>query len=184
MSRFYQNTPLDINTKKRGAIFLDRDGVINYEKRDYVKNVSEFKFIEGAIEGVGVLSTLALPIVIITNQSAVGRGLLTLQELNKIHTYMTEKIQENGGELTTVYFCPHTPEEHCDCRKPKIGLFRQAEIDLQISLESSWFFGDKPSDEQAGKAAGCKTVLIESNAAFALLRASKEFSKTFHKAPP
>lgn len=184
MKRLDQEQHSTIKNQRKGAFFLDRDGVINHEKKDYVKHISEFKFIQGAIEGIRLLSTLGLPIVIITNQSAVGRGLLSLGELDRIHKHMTTKIQEGGGKLAAIYFCPHLPEDHCVCRKPNVGLFKQAEKDLTISLQESWFIGDKLSDDQAGKAAGCKTVLIESNIANALLKAANELSESLGKGLP
>ena len=157
----------------RQAIFLDRDGVINYERNDYVKSFSEFRFIEGALEGIGILSQLGPEILIITNQSVVGRSLISEAELIKIHEKMTREIEGNGGRIDGIFYCPHRPEEGCLCRKPNIGLFTKATTELRLSLKDSLFIGDKQTDAEAGRNAGCRTLIIKSNTQGSLLRAAK-----------
>lgn len=161
------------SSTKKSAIMLDRDGVINYERKDYVKSLQEFKFIDNAIEAIKLLSTSGNPIVVITNQSAIGRGLLSKAELERIHEYMIREIEKGGGKIDALYYCPHMPNEGCDCRKPKTRLFKNAESDLNLDLSKSWYVGDKPEDEEAGRRAGCKTIVINSNTPGALLEASK-----------
>jgi histidinol-phosphate phosphatase family protein len=153
-----------------GFVILDRDGVINYERPNYVKDIYEFRFIEGAIEAIRMLSRNSFKIIVVTNQSAVGRNLISKGELENIHRHMCQEVARAGGRITSVYYCPHAPESACECRKPKIGLFLRASADLNFSLADSWFVGDQISDLEAGKMAGCKTFLITSNRPYELMR--------------
>ena len=104
------------HTKNTPAIFLDRDGVINYERTDYVKNLSEFQFIDGALEALKILTNTGFPIVVVTNQSVVGRGLLSMSGLDRIHAYMINETSRSGGKIQAIYFCPHAPVDRCNCR--------------------------------------------------------------------
>jgi histidinol-phosphate phosphatase family protein len=147
--------------------------VICLERPDYVKTTHEFEFINGALEGIRILATLELPIGVITNQSVVGRRIISENELNYIHSHMVDEVRAAGGRIDAVFYCPHTPEDSCHCRKPSIGLFERASLQLGISLKESWFVGDKIIDEEAGNRAGCKTLRIEPNRPNALLSAAK-----------
>lgn len=164
--------------KRIGAIFLDRDGVINYERPGYVKSLREFRFIGGAVEGIKALSGTGMPVIVVTNQSAVGRGLLSRRTLNRIHVHMVSEARSRGGRIASVYYCPHRPEEGCTCRKPKIGMLLKARDSFGLDLKRSWFIGDKQSDERAAAKAGCTMVRIPSNTPFALLDASKKVART------
>ncbi len=147
--------------------------MICLERPDYVKNTNELEFINGALEGIRILARLQLPIGVITNQSVVGRRIISEDELNHIHSHMVDEVRAAGGRIDAVFCCPHTPEDNCRCRKPSIGLFEQAALQLGISLKESWFVGDKTIDEQAGNRAGCKTLRIEPNRSDALLTAAR-----------
>ncbi len=136
------------------AIFLDRDGVICANRDDYVKSWEEFRFLPGVKEAMRQLATLGWPIVVITNQSAVGRKLLSHKELASIHRRMEAEIVAAGGRIDAIFYCPHLPEEHCPCRKPNPGLLFKAAHALQIDLNRSILVGDALSDIQAGARAG------------------------------
>ena len=153
----------------RFAVLMDRDGVVNYERDDYVKRKSEFKFIEGALEALAELSRLGIPTALITNQSAIGRGKMSEKDLAAIHSYMTKEVKRHGGNIKAVFYCPHAPRDKCLCRKPGTLLFERAERELGISLRDSYYVGDKPSDRAAGRAAGCRPVVLKSNTPYALL---------------
>jgi histidinol-phosphate phosphatase family protein len=144
----------------RPAVFLDRDGVINEDRADYVKNWGEFRFLHGVRQALARLHEIGLPVVIITNQSAVGRGLMTPADIEDIHRKMSRAVELVGGEIQGIYYCPHHPDENCGCRKPRDGLIRQAAVDLNIDLRQSLLIGDTAKDLQAGKKAGCLTVLV------------------------
>jgi D-glycero-D-manno-heptose 1,7-bisphosphate phosphatase len=150
------------------AIFLDRDGVINYEREDYVRNIDDFVFIEGAIEGIAILSKLNMPIFVITNQSAVGRGLMTESQLEAIHFHMTSEIEKGGGRITATFCCTHRPEDNCSCRKPSVLLFEKAADQFKLDLKASLFIGDKPSDSEAATRIGCSMIRIPTNTQFRL----------------
>jgi D-glycero-D-manno-heptose 1,7-bisphosphate phosphatase len=150
------------------AVFLDRDGVINFARKDYVKSTEEFVFIPGALEGLRNLATLNFPIIVVTNQSVVGRGIITGEKLDRINEHMIETVKRNGGRIDRVFSCPHKPEEDCDCRKPATGLFTKATKVFPISLSDSWLIGDAETDRVAGESVGCKTLMIQSNTENAL----------------
>jgi D-glycero-D-manno-heptose 1,7-bisphosphate phosphatase len=142
------------------AVFLDRDGVINRRRLDHVKSWEEFEFLPGVLPALAQLRDMATTVVVITNQSAVGRGLLTSLELRVIHHQMLAAIREAGGHVTAVYACLHAPGDGCACRKPKPLLFRRASGDLGIALADSIMVGDSATDAEAARAAGCRPVLI------------------------
>ena len=142
------------------AIFLDRDGVINENRPDHVKSWQEFCFLPGALDALRALTRLGVPIVIVTNQAAIGRQLVTHETVETIHQHMHAAIRQVGGAITTVLYCPHRPEEHCACRKPAPGLLFEAAQRLQVDLARSVLVGDAESDIQAGQRAQCQTVLV------------------------
>lgn len=157
----------------KSAVFLDRDGVICRERADYVKSVEEFEFLPGALDAVRILTSLRLPIVVITNQSLVGRGIVSDAKLRQIHRHMVSAISRHGGEITGVLYCPHRPTDGCGCRKPKPGLFDKASKRFGILVQGSWFIGNQLTDEEAGKSVGCRTVIIPTNSPTAFLEAAK-----------
>ena len=145
---------------KSPAIFLDRDGVINRRRPDYVLTWAQFKFLPDILPALRRLSTLHLPMIVISNQSAVGRGLLTSSVLRRITELMYKAMDNDGTCLTAAYFCTHTPNQGCLCRKPKPGLLQAAAADFNIDLRHSIFIGDSDSDAQAAITAGCQPVLF------------------------
>lgn len=142
------------------AVFIDRDGVLCDNRATYVKEWGEFDWIPGAQEGMRVLARLELPIVMVTNQSAVNRGLTTLRKVHDIHARMRSTIQHTGGRLDAIYYCPHRPEEECACRKPGLLLFHKAATELGLDLTRSYLIGDNFSDLQAGWDLGLQVVLV------------------------
>ena len=142
------------------AIFLDRDGVICENRSDYVKSWREFKFLPGAKQSLAALRYLGLPIVIVTNQSAIGRGIVSADVVEDVHYRMSAEIQAYGGLITGVYYCPHHPEDRCDCRKPQPGMLLQAADALKIDLSQSYMVGDAATDLIAGQQAGCHPILV------------------------
>jgi histidinol-phosphate phosphatase family protein len=143
------------------AIFLDRDGVINEDREDYIKSREEFRFIKGVRPALKKIHQAGIPVVIITNQSVIGRGLVTESELSFIHETMSKAVQKSGGRITKIYYCPHHPDDHCRCRKPRIGLLKKAARELNLDLKKCVFVGDNLKDIQAGNRAGCRTLLVQ-----------------------
>lgn len=154
----------EINGAAKGpAIFIDRDGVINYRRPgDYVLDWSQFVFMPGIREALKRLSSLGLPMIIISNQAAVGKGLLDPADLEEITARMNEELLANGTSLAAAYYCTHKIEDHCPCRKPKPALLFSAAADFDIDLSRSIFVGDSDTDAQAARAAGCASVLFGS----------------------
>jgi D-glycero-D-manno-heptose 1,7-bisphosphate phosphatase len=144
------------------VIFLDRDGVINRKPadEDYVKNWSEFHFLSGAIEALGLLTKSGYDIYVITNQRGIARGMMREHDLKAIHDEMKRELEKHGAKLKQIYYCPHGQDDGCECRKPKPGLLFRAASEHNINLTKAIFIGDNDSDLQAGNAAGCKTVLV------------------------
>ena len=144
-----------------GAIFLDRDGVINRRVvGGYVADWSEFQFLPRAIEGIRELASIHAPIIVISNQAGVGKGLVTLENLVAITEQFVTAVRERGAHIDAAYYCPHMPSAECACRKPKPGLLLQAASDWGIDLRSSVFIGDSSSDVAAARAVGSQPVLI------------------------
>jgi histidinol-phosphate phosphatase family protein len=145
------------------ALFLDRDGVIN-EKRenDYVKNWSEFTFINGTLEALTILSSLFRYIIVVTNQRGIGKGIMSEIDLNIIHARMVDLVLKNGGRIDMIYFCPEIHNTSF-CRKPNIGMAIKAKNDFpEIDFERTVMIGDSKSDMEFGKRLNMKTVFIES----------------------
>lgn len=145
------------------AVFLDRDGVINKERSDYVKTVDELVILNDIASPIKKLRENGFLIVIITNQSAINRGLTTHQHVENIHSTIQRYLKKNGTQIDAFYYCPHRPDEYCDCRKPKPGLLNKAINDLKIDIKSSWMIGDRDSDIEAARVTGCKSIKITSN---------------------
>lgn len=144
----------------RRAVFLDRDGVINVNRPGYVKSWEEFEFLPGALEALRKLAGMDVAVVVVSNQSAVGRGLMQAREAVEINTRMVRAVEEAGGWIDGVYTCLHAPWEGCACRKPKPGLLLMAAEELQIDLGRSYLVGDAESDVEAGLAMGARAVMV------------------------
>ena len=146
---------------KGPAIFIDRDGVINCRRPgDYVLDWSQFVFVPGIREALKQLSSLGLPMIVISNQAAVGKGLLDPAGLEEITARMNAALVADGTSLAAAYYCPHKIEDDCPCRKPKAALLFSAAADFNIDLGRSVFIGDSETDVQAARAAGCTPLLL------------------------
>jgi D-glycero-D-manno-heptose 1,7-bisphosphate phosphatase len=153
-------------TVKGLAIFIDRDGVINCRRPgDYVLDWPQFIFMPGIRNSLKQLSSLGLPMIIISNQAAVGKGLLDPAGLEEITNKMRQALAGDGTILAAAYYCTHRPEENCACRKPKPALLVSAAADFNVDLNRSIFIGDSETDVQAAHAAGCASVLFTSEIA-------------------
>ena len=146
----------------RRAIFLDRDGVINQNRPDHVKSWSEFVFETNVLPALARLASLHLPIIVITNQACIGRGLVGQEVVEDIHRRMVVAVEKAGGRIDHVLYCPHHPSEECACRKPKPGMLLEAAQRWNLDLSRSFLVGDAITDIQAGWAVGCNTVLVKS----------------------
>ncbi|MEO2013527.1 MAG: HAD family hydrolase [Fuerstiella sp.] len=150
---------------KRPAVFLDRDGTVT-KYVGYVTNPSQIQLIDGAADCIGRLRDAGFVCVLVTNQSAIGRGMLTLAELETIHSELHRQLREQGAKLDAVYIAPQKPSqsdetviEHPD-RKPGPGMLQQAAVDLYLDLSQSWMVGDRVSDVLAGINAGCRSIRV------------------------
>lgn len=147
------------------AIFMDRDGVICEEKNLFyngspITRPEQFEWIPESKKAFSFLSSLEdFLLVVVTNQSSINKGLLSVEDFYKINQPIYDELKKYGRNLDGLYFCPHIPGEGCECRKPQIGMLLQAKRDLDIDLEKSYFIGDKTSDIKAGNDAGCRTIL-------------------------
>ena len=141
------------------ALLLDRDGVINWERPDHVRRWSEFEFRPGALAALAALRRHGFLAIVVTNQAAVGRGLMTASALDGLHQRMAQMIQAGGGFLAAIYSCPHPPEAGCVCRKPRPGLLRRASRDFDLDLRHCWLVGDRLRDIDAAAAVGCRALL-------------------------
>ncbi len=144
------------------TVFLDRDGVINKDSAEYIKHPSEFEFIPKSPEAVALLTQNGFDVIVISNQSMIGRNLASKETLDAVFEKMKTGVEAAGGRITDIFYCPHTPEENCSCRKPKPGLILQAEKKWLIDLTRSFMVGDSAKDIACARAAGCaKTLLVK-----------------------
>jgi D-glycero-D-manno-heptose 1,7-bisphosphate phosphatase len=143
------------------TVFLDRDGVINRRLPGaYVRTWAEFEFLPGAKEALCRLTAAGLRLIVITNQRGIARGLMTEADLRDIHTRMLAELEPAGARIAAIYYCPHDKGE-CDCRKPEPGMIRQAQRDYPaLDPARSVLIGDSLSDMEAGRRAGCRTLLV------------------------
>lgn len=148
------------------AIFLDRDGTINEEK-DYLHRIEDFAFIPGAPEAIRRLKEAGYRVIVVTNQSGVARGYFPREDVDRLHQHIQRELTKIGTAVDAFYLCPHHPEKgrgefkvDCDCRKGRPGMLLQAAAEHGIDLEASWMVGDKRADLEAGRAAGCRSLLV------------------------
>ena len=142
-------------------VILDRDGVINEDSDNYIRSDQEWIPIPGSIEAIAKLYKAGYLIAVATNQSGLARGYFTETDLHAMHKKMLTLVEESGGRIDAIQFCPHHPDENCTCRKPKPGMVLSIIDELGIQPEHTWFIGDTLKDIQAGESAGCKTALVK-----------------------
>jgi histidinol-phosphate phosphatase family protein len=148
---------------KKKAVFLDRDGVINENRIDYVKNTNELKIFDFVGSAITELKSMGFLVVVVTNQSAINRGLTTEKLVNEIHDEIQKYLKNYETVIDRFYFCPHKPNEKCNCRKPKPGLLEKAILEIGIEPNKSWMIGDNDSDITAGIEVGCQTIKLDNN---------------------
>ena len=141
-------------------VILDRDGVINHDSDHFIKSPAEWKPIPGSIEAIAKLFQAGFRIVIATNQSGVGRSLFEMDTLNAIHEKMHKAVAAAGGRIDAIFFCPHAEDDHCNCRKPKTGMFKRISECFNVQLDEVPAIGDSLRDLQAASASGCQPILV------------------------
>jgi len=146
--------------RRQPAVFLDRDGVINEDPRDYVKSWQEFSFFPGALEALRRLREARCEIYVVTNQAGVGKGLMSRRALRDILWRLHISVRAHGGLIHGIAFCPHPREAGCLCRKPLPGMLRTLALKYGLDLSRSVFVGDSYFDVQCGQAAGCQTIFV------------------------
>ncbi len=142
------------------VLFLDRDGVINVEAEGYITDWSEFEFLPDTLDAIKRATDEGYKIIIVSNQSAIGRGLCSRETIDEIMSNMVERVEAYGGTIKDIFYCPHSPEAECKCRKPEPDLFFQAAEKYNIELTNTWFIGDKLTDVAVAKRVGAKPILI------------------------
>jgi len=143
------------------AVFLDRDGTLNYDSIDYVKNIAEYRLFPTTVAALQKLAQLGYKLIVITNQACIAKGLTTVADVEEIHEFLRTTLALAGVELTGIYYCPHHPDDDCDCRKPRPGNVLRAAREHNIDLKASFFIGDSHRDVETGSAAGCRTILVK-----------------------
>jgi len=141
------------------AVFLDRDGTIIRDV-EFISRPEQVELIDGAAEAIARINAALVPVVIATNQSGIGRGLLSQEDYERVDTRMKELLAERGARIDATYFCPHRPEDGCNCRKPGTLMFEWARDDLGIDLSSALFIGDRMRDVEPGEKFGARGVLV------------------------
>ena len=142
-------------------LILDRDGVINYDSDAYIKSVAEWIPLPGSIEAIAQLSKAGWTVAIATNQSGIARGYYDIATLDAMHARLRTLVAEQGGEVGLVVYCPHGPDEGCDCRKPKPGMLKIISEHYKVPLAGIWFVGDSLGDLGAAKAVDSQPVLVK-----------------------
>lgn len=146
---------------QKRLVILDRDGVINFDSAQFIKSPAEWKPIPGSLEAIARLTQAGYRVVVATNQSGIGRGLFDMDTLNAIHEKMHKAVVNAGGRIDAIFYCPHTAEAGCDCRKPKAGMFRRISDTLNVELPNVPSVGDSLRDLQASAMAGCRPILVK-----------------------
>lgn len=141
-------------------VILDRDGVINQDSAQFIKSPAEWTPVPGSLEAIARLNQAGYRVVVATNQSGIERGLFDMDTLNAIHDKMLRTLATVGGRIDAIYYCPHAADTHCECRKPKPGMFQRIADCFNISLEGVHAVGDGLRDLQAASASGATPVLV------------------------
>ncbi|MSP85917.1 MAG: D-glycero-beta-D-manno-heptose 1,7-bisphosphate 7-phosphatase [Methylotenera sp.] len=155
-------------------VILDRDGVINQDSANFIKNPSEWIPIAGSLDAISLLNQSGYRVAVATNQSGVSRGLIDMATLNSIHEKMNRELALLGGRIDAIFYCPHASDEHCRCRKPNIGMMEEIGRRFSIELLGVPAIGDALRDLQAFSAAGCQPILVLTGKGEATLAASKQ----------
>ncbi len=144
------------------VVFLDRDGVISKDSPDHIKSWDEFHFLPKAKDAIKLLTKNNFNVIVITNQSVIARGMTSVTELEEMHSNMVKEIEKKGGKIVDIYYCPHHPDDGCNCRKPAPGMLLQAIKDHDIDPKKSFMVGDRMMDVKVGKKVGTRSIIIPS----------------------
>ena len=155
-------------------VILDRDGVINQDSDSFIRSPEEWHAIPGSLEAIARLCREDYRVIVITNQSGISRGYYSINTLNQIHQKMLEELNHLGGEISAIFFCPHSDSDNCGCRKPKPGMFEEFSQRMNQPLEEVYAVGDSLRDLQAAKTAGAKPVLVKTGKGNSTLEAMRE----------
>lgn len=158
-------------------IILDRDGVINEDSDEYIKSPDEFIPIPGSLEAISRLNHAGYTVMVATNQSGLSRGYFTVEDLNNMHEKLRRQLSAYGGQISGIVFCPHGPDDACDCRKPKTGMLEEIAQRLQTSLEDVPAVGDSLRDLQAARAVGAQPILVKTGKGLRTLEAIAQNSE-------
>jgi len=154
-------------------VILDRDGVINHDSDEYIKSPEEWVPIPGSLEAIARLHREGYKVVVVTNQSGVGRGLFDMNMLGRIHSKMLEAVRAKGGEIDAIFFCPHRPEDNCGCRKPQPGLYQEVTERLKVNLSGVYSVGDTERDIIVARLVSARPVLVRTGKGKRTLKKSK-----------
>jgi len=141
-------------------VILDRDGVINEDSDAFIKSPQEWRPLPGSLEAIARLTQAHYHVLVVTNQSGISRGLFDLDTLHQIHARMQLELAHKGGRIDAIYYCPHAPDDGCQCRKPKAGMFRDLATRLKIGLDNVAAIGDSRRDLQAAQAVNARPILV------------------------
>lgn len=144
---------------RQKAIFVDRDGTLIQDK-NFISKIEDVEFVPGSIKAVKIFKDLDYKVVIVSNQSGIGRGILTKEIVDKVNEFILSQLRKEGLDIDGVYYCPHSPDDNCECRKPNLEMVNQASLKLNLNLKNSWAIGDKLSDVMLGKNLGGKGGLV------------------------
>ncbi len=145
---------------KPRLVILDRDGVINEERGECIRSLDQWRPLPGSLKAIARLCRAGIPVAVATNQSGVGRGLMSAAELAAVHERLMQDVRQAGGDLAGVFFCPHAPSDGCRCRKPLPGLLLRIEAELGLAVAGQYMVGDSLRDLQAARAAGALPALV------------------------
>jgi len=151
------------NLLRYQTVFVDRDGVINRMRPDYVKSWADFELLPGALDAIVRLGRAGREVIVLTNQSAIAQKLVTREVVDEVHSRLAELVGERGGHIRAFLICPHDRDAGCSCRKPAPGLFIRARDELGVRLAGAVMVGDQTSDVEAAQAAGCDAILIDAD---------------------
>ncbi|MEK7415972.1 MAG: HAD-IIIA family hydrolase [Planctomycetota bacterium] len=143
------------------TVLLDRDGVLNVDRPNYVLSLDQLELEANAAAGVAALTSHGCRLLVITNQACVAKGLISREDLERLHAELVRRLAAQGGRIERIYLCPHGSEVGCACRKPKPGLINQARADFGFAPADTWMVGDAERDLQAAQAAGCLAALVK-----------------------
>lgn len=143
-------------------VMLDRDGVINYDSDAFIKSPEEWRPIPGSLEAITLLNDNGFKVIVVSNQSGLARGLFDEATLEQIHAKMMQLVEHQGGKIESIYYCPHGPDEDCQCRKPRTGLLKRFANDYRVSLQDMPFVGDSLRDIQAAQSVSAMPILVKS----------------------